>query len=83
MTIFFLLIGLELRKRNLSRRTFKLKDALLPIFGAIGGMFVPAGIFLMFNYGTQHNQEQVFLWRQTLLLHWAYYRCWATECRLH
>jgi Na+/H+ antiporter NhaA len=30
----------------------KLKDALLPIFGAIGGMFVPAGLFLIFNYGT-------------------------------
>ena len=29
-----------------------IKDATLPIFGAIGGMLLPAGIFLLFNYGT-------------------------------
>jgi NhaA family Na+:H+ antiporter len=40
MTIFFLLIGLEL-ERNLRWRTFKYKDALLPIFAALGGMIVP------------------------------------------
>ncbi|MBX2986127.1 MAG: Na+/H+ antiporter NhaA [Bacteroidia bacterium] len=53
MTIFFLLIGLELEREIYIGELSKLKDALLPIFGAIGGMFVPAGLFLMFNYGTQ------------------------------
>lgn len=53
MVIFFLLIGLELEREIYIGELSKLKDALLPIFGAIGGMFVPAGLFLMFNYGTQ------------------------------
>ncbi len=52
MTIFFLLIGLELEREIYKGELSKIKDALLPIFGALGGMFVPAGIFLMFNYGT-------------------------------
>ncbi len=52
MTIFFLLIGLELEREIYIGELSKLKDALLPIFGAIGGMFVPAGLFLLFNYGT-------------------------------
>lgn len=52
MAIFFLLIGLELEREIYIGELSKLKDALLPIFGALGGMFVPAGIFLLFNYGT-------------------------------
>lgn len=52
MTIFFLLIGLELEREIYRGELSNFKDALLPIFGAIGGMFVPAGIFLLFNYGT-------------------------------
>ncbi|HMW94766.1 MAG TPA: Na+/H+ antiporter NhaA [Chitinophagales bacterium] len=52
MTIFFLLIGLELEREIYIGELSKLKNALLPIFAAIGGMLVPAGIFLLFNYGT-------------------------------
>lgn len=52
MTIFFLLIGLELEREIYQGELSKIKDALLPIFGALGGMFVPAGIFLLFNFGT-------------------------------
>jgi NhaA family Na+:H+ antiporter len=52
MTIFFLLIGLELEREIYQGELSNIKDALLPIFGAIGGMFIPAGIFLFFNYGT-------------------------------
>jgi NhaA family Na+:H+ antiporter len=52
MTIFFLLIGLELEREIYKGELSNIKDALLPIFGALGGMFVPAVIFLLFNYGT-------------------------------
>lgn len=52
MTIFFLLIGLELEREIYKGELSKIKDAMLPIFGALGGMLVPAGIFLVFNYGT-------------------------------
>src|SRR3990167_3239888 len=46
MTIFFLLIGLELEREIYQGELSNVKDALLPIFAAIGGMFVPAAIFL-------------------------------------
>lgn len=52
MAIFFLLIGLELKREMYEGELSNLKDALLPIFGAFGGMFAPASIFLLFNYGT-------------------------------
>ncbi|RAK20645.1 sodium/proton antiporter (NhaA family) [Flavobacterium aquaticum] len=52
MTIFFLLIGLELEREIYKGELSHIKDALLPVFGAVGGMIVPATIFLLFNFGT-------------------------------
>lgn len=52
MTIFFLLIGLELEREVYQGELSNIKNALLPIFGALGGMLVPAGLFLLLNYGT-------------------------------
>lgn len=51
MTIFFLLIGLELEREIYQGELSNVKDAILPIFAAIGGMVVPAGIYLAFNFG--------------------------------
>ena len=55
MTIFFLLIGLELEREIYQGELSNFKDALLPIFGALGGMIIPAGVFMLFNFGT-HTQ---------------------------
>lgn len=52
MTIFFLLIGLELEREVYLGELSNIKNALLPIFGAVGGMIVPAALYLFFNYGT-------------------------------
>ena len=52
MTIFFLLIGLELEREIYQGELSDIKNASLPIFGAIGGMIVPAALFLLLNYGT-------------------------------
>jgi NhaA family Na+:H+ antiporter len=52
MTIFFLLIGLELEREVYIGELSNIKDALLPIFGALGGIIVPASMFLYFNYGS-------------------------------
>ncbi len=52
MATFFLLIGLELEREVYIGELSRLKDAMLPIFGAIGGMVIPAAIYLLFNYGT-------------------------------
>ena len=52
MAIFFLLIGLELEREIYQGELSNFKNASLPIFGALGGMIVPAGLFLLLNYGT-------------------------------
>ncbi len=52
MAIFFLLIGLELEREIYAGELSSPKNALLPIFAAIGGLLVPSGIHLLLNYGT-------------------------------
>ena len=52
MTIFFLLIGLELEREIYNGELSSLKTALLPLFAALGGMVVPASIHLLFNAGS-------------------------------
>lgn len=52
MTIFFLLIGLELEREMYGGELSDIRNATLPIFGALGGMILPAGLFLAFNWGT-------------------------------
>jgi NhaA family Na+:H+ antiporter len=52
MTIFFLLIGLELEREIYAGELSNIKNALLPISGALGGMLLPAGLFLLLNFGT-------------------------------
>jgi len=52
MTIFFLLIGLELEREIYVGELSKIKDALLPFFAALGGILVPAALYLSLNFGT-------------------------------
>lgn len=52
MAIFFLLIGLELEREIYIGELSNLKNATLPIIAAVGGMLIPAGIFMALNYGT-------------------------------
>jgi len=55
MTIFFLLVGLELEREIYRGELSAIKNASLPIFGAVGGMLVPAGIYLLLNFGTDYQ----------------------------
>ncbi|MEP7262131.1 MAG: Na+/H+ antiporter NhaA [Usitatibacter sp.] len=52
MALFFLLVGLELKREILVGELSSLRDAALPIAGAIGGMVVPALLFVAINGGT-------------------------------
>jgi Na+:H+ antiporter, NhaA family len=52
MTIFFLLIGLELEREIYAGELSTIKKASLPIFAALGGMLVPFGFYLFLNFGT-------------------------------
>lgn len=51
MTIFFFLVGLELKREFLVGELSDLKQAVLPVMAAIGGMVVPALIYAAFNAG--------------------------------
>lgn len=52
MTIFFLLIGLELEREIYHGELSNIKNASLPIMAAFGGMLIPAATFLALNFGT-------------------------------
>ncbi len=52
MAIFFLLIGLELEREIYAGELSNIRNALLPTIAAVGGVLVPAAIYLLFNYGT-------------------------------
>ncbi len=51
MVIFFFVVGLEIRREMHQGELSELKRAALPISAAIGGMLVPAGLYLAFNLG--------------------------------
>ena len=53
MAMFFFVIGLELKREVIGGELSNPKDAILPIFAGIGGMVVPAVIYLIFNFGTE------------------------------
>ncbi|MCU0329974.1 MAG: Na+/H+ antiporter NhaA [Candidatus Kapabacteria bacterium] len=52
MVIFFLTVGIEIKRELLIGELSSLKKALLPMIGAIFGMIGPAAIFVAFNAGT-------------------------------
>ncbi|MYY26766.1 Na+/H+ antiporter NhaA [Elizabethkingia anophelis] len=54
MSVFFLLVGLEIKREMLEGELSNIKNASLPIFAAIGGMLVPALIYAFFNNGTEY-----------------------------
>ena len=52
MTFFFLLVGLEIEREFYKGELSGIKNALLPIVAALGGMVFPAAIHFFFNVGT-------------------------------
>lgn len=52
MAIFFLLVGLELKRELVNGELSDLRNAMLPILAAAGGIAVPAGIHFALNGGT-------------------------------
>lgn len=52
MAVFFLLVGLEIERELYVGELSKLKNAMLPVMAAVGGMLLPATIHFIFNAGT-------------------------------
>jgi NhaA family Na+:H+ antiporter len=53
MAIFFLLVGLEIKREIAEGELSTMKQAALPVIAALGGMIIPALIYVVFNYGKE------------------------------
>ena len=51
MAVFFLVVGLEIKKEFVDGELSTPRKAALPILAALGGMVIPVGFFLLFNWG--------------------------------
>jgi NhaA family Na+:H+ antiporter len=52
MAVFFLLVGLEIKDEVLNGELSDRQSATLPVFAALGGMLVPAGIYAIINFNS-------------------------------
>lgn len=50
MAVFFLMVGLELKREVMEGELSDPRNIVLPGIGAIGGMVIPAAIYVYFNY---------------------------------
>ncbi len=57
MAIFFFLIGLELKREVLEGKLKNPRDVILPGIAAVGGMAIPALIFVSFNWNEPSNLQ--------------------------
>ncbi|UYZ36594.1 Na+/H+ antiporter NhaA [Clostridium beijerinckii] len=58
MAIFFLVVGMEIKREIVFGELKSFKKTILPVSAAIGGMVVPAIIYVLFNY----NQPTIIGW---------------------
>jgi len=59
MAIFFFFVTLEIKREFLQGELSNIKQAMLPIIGAVGGMLVPALFYIFINFG---NSETIVGW---------------------
>lgn len=59
MAVFFLLVGLEIKYEMTVGELTNIRQAILPVGAAIGGVLMPVGIYLLFNAG---NPETMMGW---------------------
>jgi len=57
MALFFMLVGLELKREVLEGQLSRPEQVLLPTLAAIGGVIAPAAIYRMFNAGVESQLD--------------------------
>ena len=55
MAMFFFVVGLELKREFIGGELADIRNTILPVSAAIGGMLVPALIYLYLNIGTEQS----------------------------
>lgn len=82
MAVFFLLVGLEVKRELMQGSLASLRQAAFPVIAAIGGMIVPALLYLAFNYADPITREGWAIPAATdIALHLVYWRCWEVVFR--
>ena len=84
MAVFFLLVGLEVKRELMQGSLASLRQAAFPVIAAIGGMIVPALLYLAFNYADPITREGWAIPAATghLPLRLVCWRCWEVVFRL-
>jgi len=57
MAIFFFFVTLEIKREFIQGELSNLKKALLPIIGAVGGMVIPALVYIGINFGNSETMN--------------------------
>jgi Na+:H+ antiporter, NhaA family len=83
MSIFFFVVGLEIKRELTSGHLASLKKALLPFIAAIGGMAVPALIYLAIAGGVAPGGWGVPVATDIALASWITQPCLDHRLRLH
>ncbi|CAA6603558.1 sodium-proton antiporter [Rhodospirillaceae bacterium LM-1] len=55
MAVFFMLVGIEIKREVMAGELNDMRKATLPAFGALGGMAVPAAVYALFNWQSPQN----------------------------
>lgn len=56
MAVFFFLVGMEIRRELTTGELASFRQSMLPVLAAVGGMVMPALLFLLFNNGTENSR---------------------------
>ena len=78
MAVFFFSVGLEIKREVLVGELATMKKAMLPIAAAVGGMLVPAVLYIALNAGRPGAHGWGSPWPRTLHLPWVSWRSWET-----
>ena len=69
MAIFFFFVTLEIKREFLQGELSNIKQALLPIIAAVGGMLVPALFYVFINFGDSETMNGWAIPSATCLLY--------------
>ena len=68
MAIFFFFVTLEIKREFLQGELSNIKQALLPIIAAVGGMLVPALFYIFINLGDSETLKDLYLFIKNLFI---------------
>lgn len=81
MTVFFLAVGLEIKRELLVGELSSFRKASLPFVAACGGMLVPVIVYSLWSFRVLRKRAVwLYRWLRILLFHWVYSVCWVNGC---